>query len=304
FMGTAPFGFPVMRVLKEHESVEVAGVFTQPDRRRGRGQKNSTPPVGEFARELELPLYQPEDINEEGLCLLDELGKIDLGIVVAYGQFLDRELFTYPEYDTYNFHASLLPRWRGAAPIRHTLLAGDEETGVSVFKLEEGMDTGPVCQQVRTTVQPGETYGELYERLSRLNVGALELLLAELAEDTLDCEPQTGEPTYAPMIKSKDARLDFNQSAESVHRHICAFAPDPGAFTFLGEDRLKIYRSKIVAESGPPGEVLQCEDDFIVACAEKSLALLEVQLAGSRQMEISDFLAGRQDINKGMTLGE
>ncbi len=304
FLGTAPFGFPILRALKNNSRVNIKGVFSQPDRRRGRGQKKESPPVAEYGRELDLPVYQPENINTDGKEMIRELGEIDLGIVVAYGQFLSREVFTYPEHETYNFHASLLPRWRGAAPVRHTLLAGDRQTGVSVFKLREGMDTGPVCQQVRTTVGEDENYGQLYERLSRLNVGALELLLAELAEDTLECEPQTGEPTYAPMISSEDARINWDRPAEAVERHIRAFSPEPGAYTYLDGDRFKIYRSRIVDGNGRPGEILRSKKKLRVACAEGALDLFEVQPSGSRQMEVDDFLAGNRDLQPGLILGD
>ena len=304
FLGTAPFGFPVLRGLADHSAVDVKGVFSQPDRRRGRGQKKESPPVAEYGRELDLPVYQPEDINEDGLEMIRELGEIDLGIVIAYGQFLSREVFTYPRHDMYNFHASLLPRWRGAAPIRHTLLAGDSQTGVSVFKLQEGMDTGPICQQVRTSVGEEENYGQLYERLSRLNVGALELLLAELSENNLECEPQEGEPTYAPMIQTEDARINWEEPAEAVERHIRAYDPEPGAFSFLNGERFKIYKSQIADGNGAPGEVLKSNSDFRVACGEAALDLLEVQPSGSRQMEIDDFLAGNRDISPGEKLGK
>lgn len=297
FIGTAPFGFPVMRALDEHSDVLVKCVITQPDREKGRGRENKTPPVGNFARELDLPLYQPENINKDGKEIFEELGEINLGIVVAYGQLLSRGLFSYPDCGTYNFHASLLPRWRGAAPIRHTLLAGDEYTGVTVFELQKGMDTGPICQQVKTRIRSGENYGQLYERLSKLNVGALELLLADLSENSLECKKQEGDPTYASMIKGDDARIDWKQPAEAVQRHIRAFSPDPGAFTFVNGERFKVYRVRLIRESGPAGEFLGEDERLIVGCEKNALQLLEVQPAGSRRMEGHDFLAGQQEIN-------
>lgn len=303
FMGTAPFGFPVLRTLNDRDDVEVRGVFSQPDRKRGRGQDVQSPPVAEYGRELGLPLYQPEDINEDGLEMLRDLGKIDIAFLVAYGQFLDPDVFEYPTHGTYNFHASLLPRWRGAAPIRHTLLAGDEETGVSIFKLREGMDTGPVCRKVRTTVKEDETYGELYERLSELNVGALNLFIEELKNGELQCDPQDGDPTYAPLIGSEDARIDWACSSEEVERQVRAFCPDPGAFGTINDTRIKIFRGKIQDKSTgehEPGEIVEIGGETLrVATGDVSYSILELQPAGSSRMDVADFLAGQPDIDVG-----
>lgn len=303
FMGTAPFGFPVLRTLSERDDVTVKGVFTQPDRRRGRGQETQSPPVAEFAEELGLPLFQPESINENGLEMMNDLGDIDLSFLVAYGQFLDPAVFQYPTHGTYNFHASLLPRWRGAAPIRHTLLAGDEETGVTIFRLEEGMDTGPICGQVRTAVEDNETYGELYERLSELNVGALNLFLEEIKNDRLECRPQDGEATYAPMIDNDDARINWQRSAVEVERQIRAFCPDPGAFTMIDDNRVKIYRASVVEEptgQAGPGEIQTLTDDKLnIGTGDGLLSIEELQPAGSRRMDVSDYLAGSPSIEEG-----
>jgi methionyl-tRNA formyltransferase len=301
FLGTAPFGFPVMRALKDREDVNIKGVFTQPDRERGRGQETQSPPVGEFAPDLDLPLYQPPSINEEGYDQLREIGSIDLAFVVAYGQFLDPDVFNYPEVGTFNFHASLLPRWRGAAPIRHTLLAGDEETGVTLFRLEEDMDTGPVCEQVRTRVEENETYGELYERLSELNVGVLNVFMENLKQDRLDCRPQEGEPTYAPMIDNDDARIDWTQSAREIDRHVRTFCPDPGAFTTLNDERVKLYRVSTRESGGTsePGRVRSVgDDDFVVEAGEGLVSIEELQPAGSRRMDVEDYLAGQPDVDE------
>lgn len=303
FMGTAPFGFPVMRELDEDERIDLLGVISQPDRESGRGQETQSPPVAEYARELDLPLFQPEDVNDDGLGVLRDLGEIDIAFLVAYGQFLDDEVYDYPKHGTYNFHASLLPRWRGAAPIRHTLLNGDDQTGVSIFRLQEGMDTGPVCKQVRTEVGESETYGELYERLSELNVGALNLFLEELERGVLDCRPQERDATYAPMIENEDARIDWTDSAVDIERHVRAFSPEPGAFSKIDDERLKIYRVVVedeVNDGAEPGQILECSTkSLMVKAGTGGLSIRELQPAGSRRMDVEDFLAGQPEIVPG-----
>lgn len=303
FLGTAPFGFPVMEALDQHGDVDLRGVITQPDRRRGRGREDQSPPVAEFARKLDLPLYQPEDVNEDGLDCFDELAPIDLGIVIAYGQILSEDAIERPDRGFFNFHASLLPRWRGAAPIRHTLMAGDEETGVSVFRIEPKLDAGPVCVQLRTDVRSRETYESLYERLSQLNVGALRMLLSDLEADRLRCRSQEGGVTHAPKITTDDAAIDWTESAEFLERHLRAYNPNPGAHTQLDGERFKIYDARIVeepADGAEPGEVVdRSSKDLRVATGDGVLELISVQPAGSRQMDVESFLAGRPDLTEG-----
>ncbi len=282
-------------------------MFTQPDRGRGRGRKKQLPPVAEYARELGLPLFQPEDVNTEGLEILHGLDNIDLGLLIAYGQFLDPEVFRLPRHEMYNFHASLLPRWRGAAPIRHAIMAGDRETGISVFRLREGMDTGPVCVRIRRTIGDDQTYGELYEQLGEDNVEALDRLLEGLKDDRLECEPQVGEATYAPLVRSEDARLEWDRPAARIERKIRAFCPDPGAFTLLEGKRFKIYAADVVEQTDhpSPGTLVSVTSKRLwVATGEGVLSLEEVQLAGSRRMPVEAFLAGQSELREGIRLGE
>lgn len=305
FIGTAPFGFPVMRRLKEHSEIELLGVISQPDRKRGRGQSVQSPPVADYARELELPLHQPENINDEGLKILRGFGEIDISFVVAYGQFLSPEVYEFPIHGSYNFHASLLPRWRGAAPIRHAMLAGDGETGVSIFRLEEGMDTGPVCDREVLDIGDDENYGQLYEKLSNLNVIVLDRFIEQLLEGTSSCEPQEGEPTYAPMIQSEDSRIDWSQPAQQVERHIRAFCPDPGAFTEYEGKRLKIYQATVVSgvSGQPPGTVLRAgEEQLHVKASDGAVSIEELQPSGSRRMDVQAYLAGQPDLSPGERL--
>lgn len=307
FLGTAPFGFPVMRSLANDRRIETAGVFTQPDRKRGRGQEPQSPPVAEFAKELDLPLYQPDDINRDGLEELRNIGSVDLGIVIAYGQILNETLLEMPGEGFFNFHASLLPRWRGAAPIRHTLMAGDERTGVSVFRIVEELDSGPVCVKLETQIRENETYGGLYERLSQVNVGALKVLLSDIESGKLSCSPQIGEPTYADKITSDDAKIQWDRSVEALERFVRAFDPDPGAFTYYDGDRLKIYRVESVNATdniGSPGEIIDLTNEgIIVAAGSGALKLLEVQPSGSTRMGVESFIAGGPELSVGDRLG-
>jgi methionyl-tRNA formyltransferase len=303
FLGTAPYGFPVMEDLARRDDTNVKAVITQPDRKRGRGREPQSPPVANYARDLGLPLYQPEDINEEGPTLFDELGNVDLAVVIAYGQILSQGLLEESDFNFYNFHASLLPRWRGAAPIRHTLLAGDDETGVTVFRIQPDLDAGPICVQLQIDVRERENYGSLYERLSQMNVGALRVFLADLEADRLQCKPQEGESTYAPKITSDDARIPWDRPASELENFVLAYNPDPGAFTEIQGDRFKIYDARAVEADDPevgPGEVVQADDGkLVVGTGENWLQLESVQPAGSRRMDVQSYLAGNPEVSAG-----
>lgn len=303
FLGTAPYGFPVMEDLARRDDTNVKAVITQPDRERGRGREPQSPPVANYARDLGFPLYQPEDINEEGPILFDDLGNVDLAVVIAYGQILSQELLDESEFNFYNFHASLLPRWRGAAPIRHTLLAGDDATGVTVFRIQPDLDAGPICVQLQIDVRERENYGLLYERLSQMNVGALRVFLSDREADRLLCEPQEGESTYAPKITSDDARIPWNRPASELENFVLAYNPDPGAFTELNGDRFKIYDARAVEADDSevsPGEVVQADDGkLVVRTGDNCLQLESVQPAGSRRMDVQSYLAGNSEVSAG-----
>lgn len=292
-----------MQELALRDNTNVKGVITQPDRERGRGREPQSPPVANYARDLGLPLYQPEDINEEGLSLFDEFGNVDLAVVIAYGQILSEDLLKSVDFAFYNFHASLLPRWRGAAPIRHTLLAGDESTGVTVFRIEPDLDTGPICVQLQVDVRDRETYGSLYERLSQVNVGALRVLWSDREADRLRCRPQEGSSTYAPKITSEDARIPWDRSAGELEQFVLAYNPDPGAFTERDGERFKIYDARAISSENPdsgPGEVIQASNgDLIVATGDGCLQLESVQPSGSRRMDVESYLAGNPDVEPG-----
>lgn len=299
FIGSAPFGLSVLDELYERDEIELKGVISQPDREQGRGQEVRSTPISERARELGLPLEQPEDINKSGLDFLRQFPDLEIIFIVAYGQLLDREFFSYPEEETFNFHASLLPRWRGAAPIRHSLLAGDDKTGVTLFRLTEALDAGPICARRELTVGTEETYGELYRRLKKLNVQVLDDFLDDYRTDSLECQPQTGEPTYASQIDSETARIDWSEPAEQIERQVRAFCPGPGAYTEINGERCKIYAVEQVETTGRSGEILAADKQLIIAADEAALRVKKIQPAGSEKMEAASFLAGRQQLEPG-----
>lgn len=305
FFGTATFGLPLLEALVEREDVRVDAVVTQPDRPGGRGQQPQSPPVADAAREHGLALYQVEDLDREGPKVFEDVPRPDLGLLAAYGELLPASVFEYPREGVMNFHASLLPRWRGASPIRHALLHGDARTGVTVFRVVESLDAGPISHQLAVSIGERETYGELFERLSQLNCEALSLLLTDLDQGKLTVRPQTGEPTYAPQLRSEDARLDWSQGARSVDRHVRAFCPVPGAYTFRDGERLKVFAVRPRPDGGnaskQPGKLLAVDKKrFSVNTGDGAVDVLEVQPAGSRRMAVRDYLAG----NPGLEVGE
>lgn len=302
FFGTPSFGVPLLEALSGREDVYVAAVVTRPDRGAGRGQRSTSPPIAEAARDRGLPVHQPEDLAGEGPDLLEDAAPLDLGILAAYGEILPPSVFELPRHGVFNFHASLLPRWRGASPIRHALLHGDAETGITVFRVVAALDAGPISHRRLIPIGDRTTYGELFERLKRLTVEPLGELIEDLKADRLQLEPQEGTATYAPRLESEDARIDWSRSAEHIDRHVRAFCPVPGAFTFHGNDRLKLFDVRPVSGTaeGPPGTLLEVEvDRFRVRAGRGAVDVREVQPAGSRRMSVRDYLAGNPGLGAG-----
>ncbi len=305
FVGTAPYGCKVMNRLEERVDVDFKGVVTKPSKRRGRGQKKQLTPVGKAAEELDLPIYQPASFNEEADEIFSKTGPLDLMFVVAFGQILKPEVFHYPQHGSYNFHASLLPRWRGAAPIRHTLLAGDEKTGVTIFKLVEDLDAGPICVQKEIQVKEKESYKSLYNRLSELNCKALDTFLERLKSDALKCKEQSGSSTYASRISKADAEIDWQSEAEEIERQIRAYYPRPGAHTKIGGERCIICRASVTEGEGEAGEIVAIEEGgLVVAAGRDALRIEALKPAGSREMKCEAFQAGRQHLEVGNQVWE
>ena len=312
FLGTPDFARTFLEALARNQTrlgLELAGVVTQPDRRSGRGRKLSPPPVKVTALQLKLAIFQCARIrgNTEALEFLRQV-RPDVMVVVAFGQILPREFFAWPPFGSLNVHTSLLPRYRGAAPVVHAILNGEKETGVTVMKLDEGMDTGEVLAQARTSIGPDVTSGELEGQLSRQGVELLLRTLPSYLSGRLQGRPQDhGQASLAPLIGKEDARIDWTRPACQVHDQIRAFNPRPGAFTGFRRERLKVWRSRNPHPSASPvpsGRIRITEQGAIlVGCGEdSSLELLELQLANRGRLRARDFTNGMK-LRTGERLG-
>ena len=294
FMGTPQFAVSSLRACLEVG--EVVAVVTQPDKPKGRGQALSPPPVKQLALEKGIEVLQPQKLK--GQSFGEELKKrgAELVVVTAYGRILPKDVLDAPRLGCLNVHASLLPRWRGAAPIQWAIAEGDEKTGVCLMQMDEGLDTGAVLARKETPIAPVDTAETLFARLAELG---FELLVQELPRffaGRLTPVPQPAEGvTLAPMIEKEEGRLDFAKPAAVLERRVRAFTPWPGSFTRLEGALLKVHQVALGQGSGAPGTVLSAGGPGIeIACGEGSLFLAEVQLEGKRRMSAAEFLAGRK----------
>lgn len=295
FFGTPAFAVPSLRALLD-EGHDVAAVVSQPDRPRGRSRSTLlSPAVVQVARAHGLPVHQPD--RPSGDLFLETLrrAQADLGVVAAYGHILRPSVLTLPPYGMLNVHASLLPRHRGAAPVTAAILAGDSVTGVSIMRMEAGLDTGPVLLHRATAISPQESAGELTGRLAELGAEAILEALDLLEQDEAVFEPQDeAAATYAPKVTREQARVNWQRDAVSVARAIRAFDPAPGAWTELEGDVVKLYRARAAEGHGAPGEFLPAGGDLLVAADDGAVAIGEVQPAGRRRVSGAEWLRGRQ----------
>jgi len=295
FFGTPEFCEPVLRSLKDAGRKPLA-VVCQPDRPKGRGRKLESPPVKRWARECSVEVLQPGKCKDTGFLDHIRALKPDLGLVFAFGQLLPKELLEIPTRGFINIHPSLLPRYRGAAPIQWTLINGDQETGVTILQVTPKLDDGDMLLQERVKIDPLENAVELGERLARLGAGlavrALDLLEKQQAEFTPQDEAQV---VWAPALTKDDGRLDWTQPTLSLHNRIRGVQPWPGASTRLGNKNLKIHRAcPAEARKAKAGEVVKAEgEDLLVGTGDGLLRLLEVQLEGKKRMPVKEFLLGR-----------
>ena len=296
FMGTPEFALPTLERLIEH--YPVVGVVTQPDRPAGRGRALVMPPVKELALAEGIPVYQPEKVRAVEALERIRAWAPDVIVVAAYGQIIPKAILDLPPHGILNVHASLLPRWRGASPIQGALLAGDKVTGVTIIKLDEGLDTGPILAQRETPIGADETAGEMERRLARLGADLLMEVLPPYLSGQLQPRPQPTEGvTVTRRLRKSAARLDWHRSAVELHNQVRAFSPEPGAYTFWGKKRLKILRSQIVdrpCSGEEPGRVMMWRDLPAVVTGDGCLALVQLQMAGKRPMDGASFVRGRQ----------
>ncbi|AXX99366.1 methionyl-tRNA formyltransferase [Profundibacter amoris] len=287
FMGTPDFSVPVLEALVE-AGHEVLCVYCQPPRPAGRGKKDRPSPVQAKAEELGLPVRFPKSLKGEAEKAEFAALEPDIAVVVAYGLILPQAVLDAPAKGCLNIHASLLPRWRGAAPIHRAIMAGDKETGVCIMQMEAGLDTGPVLLRKALSIGAEETTAELHDRLSTLGAAAIVEALANL--DELEPVPQPEEGvTYAKKIDKSEARVDWSKTAVEVDRLIRGLSPFPGAWCEVEGERLKLLRSRVVEGKGAAGQVL---GGLRIACGDGAVEVLQAQRQGKRPMEAEELLRG------------
>jgi methionyl-tRNA formyltransferase len=288
-MGTPDFAVPTLAELLA-QGHDIACVYSQPPRPKGRGMALESSPVHQFAQKAGLPVRHPVSLKAEAEQAEFAALDLDAAVVVAYGLLLPRPILEAPRLGCFNLHASLLPRWRGAAPIQRAVMAGDEETGVMVMQMEQGLDTGPVLMAERVKIGR-KTSGELTAELSRLGADLMVRALGALERGAVTPQRQAeAGVTYARKITKDEARIDWSKSAAEIDAMIRGLAPSPGAYTEAQGERLKILSALPVKDRGEAGEVLT--DDLAVACGEGALKLLKVQRAGKGVMEARELLKG------------
>jgi len=298
FLGTPEPAVPALAAFLAADDVEVAAVVTNPDRPSGRGHRLTPPPVKVAAQAAGIPVWQPERPRE----VLEDLRALDLdaAAVVAYGSILPPDVLAAGGHGFVNLHFSLLPRWRGAAPVQAAVLGGDDETGVTCFVLERGMDTGPVLAVERTPIGPAETAGDLLGRLAVLGAPVLVRAVRGLVDGSLEPVAQDHDrATLAPKVTPDQARLDWTRDAAALDRAVRAFNPVPGAHTTLDGQRLKVHRAAPVPGEGAPGEVVRVDPAGpVVAAGDGALLLAEVQPAGRPRMAGAAFVNGYHPLGK------
>jgi methionyl-tRNA formyltransferase len=301
FMGTPDFAVPVLDALVAADH-EIICVVAQPDRPKGRGHKLVSPPTVMRARELGIPVRQPKAVRRGPFVDWMTTADADVAVVVAYGRILIPTLLDAPKHGCINVHASLLPKYRGAAPINWAVVRGETETGVTTMAMAEGLDTGDMLLESRTLIGENETAGELYQRLSTMGASLAVETLATLSE--IRPRPQEHSAhTLAPLIDRSLAEIDWTQDAQTIHNLIRGFHPWPTAWTTLAGERLKVHSSRVVDASGSAGTIIKADKTVVVAAAQGGIALNMVQLAGKRAQPGRDLVnSGR--IKEGMTLGQ
>jgi methionyl-tRNA formyltransferase len=291
FMGTPDFSVPTLLELVAHGH-EIVAVYTRAPKPGGRrGLQLQPTPVEEAARKLGVPVLTPKTLKTQEA--LDEFSafEADAAVVVAYGMILPQAILDAPKLGCYNLHASLLPRWRGAAPINRAVMAGDAESGVMVMKMDVGLDTGDVAMAERLAITDNMTAADLHDRLSRLGADLMVRAMAALDRGGLQLKKQSEDGvSYAAKIDKAEARIDWSKSAHAVLRHIHGLSPFPGAWAELENARVKILRCELAKGSGAPGDVL--DDQLTIACGEGAIRILELQREGKARMQATDFLRG------------
>jgi len=291
FMGTPEFAVPTLDAIVGARH-KVVAVYTRPPRPAGRGMAVQASPVAHQAERFGLPVFTPNSLQQPGAVETLRAHHADAAVVVAFGMILPKAILDLFALGCFNLHASLLPRWRGAAPIQRAILAGDRETGVAVMKMEQGLDTGPVAMTERVAVAADATAGDLHDKLARLGAGLMVRALADVDKRELRLAPQYSDGvTYANKIEKAETRIDWTKSWNKVHDHCRGLSPFPGAwFEHSNVGRIKVLRSTKGSGAGEPGRVL--DDELTIACGEGAIRLVELQRAGRQPMGAEEFLRG------------
>ena len=291
FMGTSSFAVPILKELINLNQ-NITKVFTSPPKKANRGMKSSLSPIAFAAKELNLQLESPEDLKDQSIINSIKSMKLDLIIVIAYGFIIPKEILNIPKYGCYNIHASILPRWRGAAPIQRSIIEGDQVSGVSFIKIDEGLDTGDIVFIDEIEIKKKDTQDTLSNNLAELGVRNLSKFLNKF-EYKFELIKQSDElASYANKILKSETRINWNESAELIERKIRAFNPKPGAWFEMNGKRIKVFEAEISNGHGMPGEILN--DKFEIACGKDSLNLKVLQKEGKNQSTIESFLLGNK----------
>lgn len=294
FFGTPDFAATALEALVASEH-RVVGVVCQPDKPAGRGQHLAAPPVKVAALRAGLPVAQPVSVRKGDILDILAAWDPDVAVVAAYGKILPPALLSLPRHGCVNIHASLLPRYRGAAPIQWAIARGETQTGITIMQMDEGMDTGDILLQRTTPIAATDTGGSLHDRLAKLGADAMLEALDAVATGTATRQPQNdADATYAPMIRKEDGHIDWQRPAVEIERLVRAFDPWPSTFTFVGERRLRIMRASVDADgtSESPGTVVDADDRLAIATGAGLLLLEEVQLEGRKRLSAAEFLRG------------
>ena len=288
FFGTPEFALPILKKIYNSKH-EVLMVYTQPPKKSSRGQKINKTVIHEYSEKVSLNVKTPNDLLGEE-TFLNKIN-FDIGIVVAYGKLIPKEILNLSKYGFINIHASLLPKYRGAAPIQRSLINQDKETGISFMKIIEKLDSGPVCKKYKIAINKNENYNSLLARLSSLGEDNVIEIIEQIIENKIKFfEQNEHEASYAKKIEKSDGKINWNESAELIQAKVNALNPNPGGWFIFDNERYKILRADISLTDGQPGEVIN--DDFIVGCGNKSLKIIEIQRQGKKPQNSKDFLMG------------
>jgi methionyl-tRNA formyltransferase len=297
FMGTAPLARTILEALAQQPDFDIAAIVTQPDRPKGRDLKPQPSAVKAAALQRNLPVLQPERARNPEF--IEQLRQLQAGLIVvaAYGQILPQAILDLPRFGCLNVHTSLLPKYRGAAPIQWAILEDESETGVTIMNMDAGLDTGGILTEARTPIHPQDNAQTLHDRLAQLGGDLLVRTIPDYVAGRIVPRPQPADGvSYARKIAKEDGSVDWNQPARAIWNRVRAFVPWPGAFTHLPGPKplmLKLWEAEVVNRAGQPGEILAVEKhDLVIACGHNALRILTLQLEGKRKMRTQEFLAG------------